>query len=204
MGATVLIAYATRYGSTQEVAEAVGARLRERGLGVEVHRARAVRSLEGFDAVVLGTPLYLGALLREMRQFLKRHRAALPQVPVAIFALGPVFGDQGLEEPRKQLTAALAKRPWLAPVAAEVFVGKYDPARLRFPDSLLAALPASPLHGVPAHDGRDWPAIRTWADTLPAALHLQPPLVDRLDKSSDDLMSFQRDQGASERRDTIE
>jgi len=49
--------------------------------------------------------------------------------------------------------------------ATEVFVGKYDPAQFLFPDSPLAALPASPLHGLPA---RDWPAIRVWADTLPA------------------------------------
>jgi menaquinone-dependent protoporphyrinogen oxidase len=176
MSVTVLIAYATRYGSTQEVAEAVGTRLREQGFTVEVRRAREVGSLDGFHAVVLGSPLYVGSLLREMRQFLKRHRAALSQMPVAVFALGPISGDKELPESRKQLAATLAKRPWLQPVATEVFVGKYDPARLRFPDSLLAVLPPSPLHGVPAHDGRDWPAIRAWADTLPAALHLQLPL----------------------------
>jgi menaquinone-dependent protoporphyrinogen oxidase len=49
----------------------------------------------------------------------------------------------------------------------------HDPARLRFPDSLLAILPASPLHGVSAHDGRDWAAIRAWADSLPGALQLE-------------------------------
>jgi menaquinone-dependent protoporphyrinogen oxidase len=53
------------------------------------------------------------------------------------------------------LDAALAKLPCLTPVATAVFVGKHDPAELRFPDSLLAALPPSALHGLPAHDGRD-------------------------------------------------
>ena len=153
MTTSVLVAYATRYGSTQEVAEAVAARLREHGLAVEVRRAREVRTLDSFSAVVLGTPLYIGSLLREARTFLKRHRTALSQMPVAIFALGPVFGGKELEGSRTQLAGALAKLPWLAPVATEVFVGKYDPAQLRFPDSLLAALPASPLHGLPAHDG---------------------------------------------------
>lgn len=178
MAASILIAYATRYGSTQEVAEAVGARLRERGLGAEVRRAREVRSLDGFSAVVLGAPLYIGSLLREARKFLERHRTALSQMPVAIFALGPVSAGAELEGSRTQLDAALAKLPWLTPAATEVFVGKYDPAQLRFPDSLLAALPASPLHGLPAHDGRDWPAIRAWADTLPAALLPESPPVE--------------------------
>jgi len=173
MAASILIAYATRYGSTREVADAVGARLHERGFSAEVRRAREVRSLDGFNAVVLGAPLYIGSLLREARKFLERHRAALSQMPVAIFALGPISAGKELEDARTQLAAALAKLPWLRPVATEVFVGKYDPAHLRFPDSLLAALPASPLHGLPAHDGRDWAAIRAWADTLPAALQLE-------------------------------
>ena len=178
MAASILIAYATRYGSTQEVAEAVGATLRERGLAVEVRRARAVRSLDGFDAVVFGAPLYIGSLFREARKFLNRCRTALSQMPVAIFALGPISGEAELEGSRTQLAAALAKLPWLRPVATEVFVGKYDPARLRFPDSLLALLPASPLHGVLAHDGRDWPVIRAWADTLPGVLLPQSPPVE--------------------------
>ena len=177
MAASILIAYATRYGSTQEVAEAVGARLREQGLTVEVRRAGEVRSVGGFDAVVLGTPLYIGSLLREARKFLNRCRTALSQMPVAVFALGPVHGGKELEDARTQLTAALAKLPWLRPVATEVFVGKYDPAHLRFPDSLLAVLPASPLHGLPAHDGRDWAAIHAWADTLPAVLLPKSPPV---------------------------
>ncbi len=177
MATSILIVYATRYGSTREVADAVGARLRERGLTVEARRARDVRSLDGFSAVVLGSPLYIGSLLREARKFLNRCRTALCQIPVAIFALGPVHGGKELEDARTQLAAALAKLPWLKPVATEVFVGRYDPAKLRFPDSLLAVLPASPLHGLPAHDGRDWPAIRAWADTLPAALLPRSPSI---------------------------
>jgi menaquinone-dependent protoporphyrinogen oxidase len=177
MAASILVAYATRYGSTQEVAEAVSTRLRERGLHVVVRRAREVRSLDAFDAVVIGSPLYIGSLLREARRFLKRHRPAFSQMPVALFVLGPVHGGKELDDARTQFAAVLARLPWLKPVAAEVFVGKYDPAKLRFPDSLLAVLPASPLRGVPAHDGHDWDALRAWADTLPAALERRAPPV---------------------------
>ena len=60
MTASVLVAYATRYGSTQEVAEAVATMLRVRGLEVDIQPMREVRTLEGYRAVVLGTPLYMG------------------------------------------------------------------------------------------------------------------------------------------------
>jgi menaquinone-dependent protoporphyrinogen IX oxidase len=51
-------------------------------------------------------------------------------------------------------------------MATGVFVGAYDPARLAFRDRMIAALPASPLHGETAHDDRDWEAIQVWARDL--------------------------------------
>ena len=47
-----------------------------------------------------------------------------------------------------------------------MFGGKYDPDKLRFPDTILKIIPASPLHGAPASDIRDWDAIRAWANSL--------------------------------------
>ena len=142
---------------------------------MEVKPARDVRSVDGYGAVVLGTLFYIGSMLKDAREFLEQHRAALEQMPLAIFALGPTTADEESEAARAQLDGALAKMPWLKPAAAEMFVGKYDPAKLRFSDKLVAALPASPLHGLGAHDDRDWAAISAWADSLPAALHLGAP-----------------------------
>ena len=173
MTTTILVAYATRYGSTKEVAETVAATLGEQGLEVEVKTAREVRSLDGYGAVVLGTPLYMGALFKDVRALLELNQAALEQTPLALFALGPVSAADGVEGSRQQLDTALAKLPWLSPVAMEVFVGKYDPAKLGWKDRMIAALPASPLHGEPAHDERDWEAIRGWARAM------APRCVDR-------------------------
>ena len=159
----VLVAYGSRYGSTREVAEAVAATLRERGVQAEAMPAREVRSLDGYDGVVIGTPLYLGALHKDVRALLEKNRDALAGRPLAVFALGPIKADDGLDSSREQLLSALAKAPTPTPVATGVFVGAYDPARLGLKDRMLAALPASPLHGEPAHDDRDWDAIRDWA-----------------------------------------
>jgi len=170
MTGTILVACATRYGSTREVAEAAAETLREHGLTVEVAAAKDAVVGDGHDGVVLAAPFYMGAMLKDAVRFLERERAALKRLPVALLACGPLSADDDLDEARGQLDGALAKLGWLHPVAAEMFVGRYDPARLRVADRLIAALPASPLHGVGAHDDRDWAAIRAWAATLPGLL----------------------------------
>jgi menaquinone-dependent protoporphyrinogen oxidase len=175
MSDSILVAYATRYGSTQEVAEAIAATLRERGLRIDIQHLSAVRSLQDYDAVVLGAPIFYARWHKDAFRFLLQHRDALAQRPVAVFALGPLDTDEKqMEGARATLDKALASFPWLAPVAVDVFIGKYDPTKLRFPDSLLLALPASPLKKQPASDMRDWTAIRAWAGKL--AEKLQPAL----------------------------
>lgn len=166
MSSGILVAYATRYGSTREVAERVGATLRAEGLAVDVAPAAGVTDLSGYSAVVLGAPYYINKMLKEATAFLERHRAALETMPVALFALGPVRASDDMAEARKQLDGTLAKLEWLKPVATEMFVGKYDPAVLRGLDKLVTKPKASPLHGLAAHDDRDWDAIESWASSL--------------------------------------
>ena len=173
MSDSILVTYATRYGSTQEVAEAVAAALREAGLPVELQPVKKVRPGDSYRAVVLGAPLYIGSLLKDAQRFLEKNRMGLVGRPVAIFALGPLSADEKeLEGVRAQLDKELAKFAWLKPVEAQVFGGKYDPKKLRFPDSLLGALPASPLFQRPAGDYRNWDAIRTWASSLTGLLRV--------------------------------
>lgn len=176
MSESILVAYATRYGSTQEIAEKVAATLREGGLAVDIQPMREVQTLDGYAAVVLGAPIYIGRWHKDAHQFLSRHQTALTQRPVAIFALGPIGIDENeMHSSRAQLSEELGKYPWLAAIAVGVFVGKYDPTKLHLRDRLIASLPASPLYQMPARDGRDWAAIRAWASNL--AVELQPALT---------------------------
>ncbi len=162
MTALILVAYATKHGSTQEVAEAIAATLREHALEVEVQPASEVRALDRYGAVLLGAPLYSGRWHGDANRFLKRHRTALSERPVAIFALGPrSAAEEERRGSREQLDRALAKASWLAPVAIEVFGGVIDPAKLGFP-----------FNRMPASDARDWTAIRAWASNL--ATQFQP------------------------------
>jgi menaquinone-dependent protoporphyrinogen oxidase len=172
MSASILVGYATRYGSTQEVAGAVAATLRERGLEVDIQPLRDVRTLEGYRAIVLGAPLYMFHWHKDALRFLARHREALMQWPVAIFALGPLHAEEKeFQAAREQLEKELVKFPWLKPAAIAIFGGKFDPQKLTFPYNLIPA-----LKNMPASDVRDWAAIRAWANDLVA--QFQPALAE--------------------------
>ena len=151
----VLMTYATRNGSTGQVAEAIAEALRERGAQVVLRPARAVREqVTGYDLVVLGAPLYSGRWHRDAHRFLRRHRGELPGLPVAVFGMGPRNDtEDAWRRSRAQLDRALAKRGWLAPVAVTVF-GGVDP----------------PGHGGrERRDLRNWQAIHAWAAQVLAA-----------------------------------
>jgi len=162
MSTSVLVGYATRYGSTQQVAEAIAATLREGGLSVELKPLSEVRSLDGYHAVVMGAPLFMVHWHKDALNFLSRQRKALSERPVAVFVLGPVHDPHDEKEwldSRAQLDKELAQFPWFSPLALEIFGGKYDPTALRFPLKMFAG-------AEPASDIRDWDAIRAWAESL--------------------------------------
>jgi menaquinone-dependent protoporphyrinogen oxidase len=161
-----LVAYATMYGSTKEVAEAIASALAKAGVESEVRPAREVRLLDGYDGVVLGAPLIVHKLQKDARGFLARHKKALAGMPVALFALGPCKEPRDEEEWRDcsgQFETALAELDWLKPVAAELFGGRFDPTLLKFPFNKFAG-------SEPASDARDWDAVEAWAAGLPALL----------------------------------
>ena len=152
----VLLAFATKNGSTEQVAGAIAEALREAGAQVTALPARAVReSAAGYDLIVLGAPLYSGRWHRDAHRFLKRHRRELATVPVAVFGMGPRDdSEEAWRRSRAQLDRALARHAWLAPVMVAVFGGVDPPARGERP----------------RRDLRDWRAIRAWAtDTLAVA-----------------------------------
>jgi menaquinone-dependent protoporphyrinogen oxidase len=161
---SILVTYASSYGSTQEVAKDIAATLRAQGVEVDLRPIREVRTLDGYSAVVLGAPLYMFHWHKDARHFLARFQRELTHgLPIAVFAGGPIEDtSEQWQDRRRDLEQELAKFPWLTPVSVQLIGGKFDPAKLRFPYSLLPA-----LRKMPACDLRDWPAIRAWASALP-------------------------------------
>src|SRR3954451_10636059 len=151
-----LIAYASKHGSTREVAERVAAVMRSSGLDVDVLPAAEVCHLRGYDAVVVGGALYAGRLHKDGRAFLARHQDRLAVRSFAAFALGPKTLDPtDVASSRAQLDRALKAVPQVEPVSVAIFGGVIDPSALRFP-----------FNHMPASDARDWAAIDAWAKDL--------------------------------------
>ena len=152
----VLIAYATKCGSTAEVAYTMAEVARSYGLDQEVWPVGDVQSLQQCSAVVLVAALYFGRLHRSARHFLKKYRPQLERIPVVLLVPGPVQNvDKDWTGARQQLERQLTKFPWLSPIAKQVVGGVWDPARLTFPYTLIPA-----LRRMKPMDARDWDAIR--------------------------------------------
>jgi menaquinone-dependent protoporphyrinogen oxidase len=140
---------------------------------VDLAPVREVRTLVGYDAVVLGAPLIMFHWHKDALGFLARHREALAERPVAIFALGPVHDPHDAQEwsnSRAQLDKELAKLLWLAPAAVEILGGKYDPSKMGRVLRLFAGQE-------PATDIRDWTAIRSWAAGLKPILTMRTEAI---------------------------
>jgi len=156
MTPTALVAYATKHGSTHEVAEAVAERMSAYGIATFVRPAGEVAALDGYESVVLGSAIYMGRLHPDARDFMRRHRRGLAARPFAVFAMGPrTLSDEDVARSHNQLGAALVKESTLHPCTTAVFGGVYDPVDHHFPFNRMAA-----------SDARDWRAIRAWADQV--------------------------------------
>jgi menaquinone-dependent protoporphyrinogen oxidase len=166
---TLLVAYASKRGSTAEIAETIAATLRREGLGVCLERAEDVQSLDRYDAVVLGSAVYMKRWRGDARHFLKKHRKALRQMPFWVFSSGPV-GDPANDN-----------LEWAEPPK---IVEKVEELGGREHVVFGGCLPAEPngfieqtmIEGTPKEfrDRRDWAEIREWAQVIANTLVAVP------------------------------
>jgi menaquinone-dependent protoporphyrinogen oxidase len=162
---TVLVAYASKRGSTAEIAETVAATLRREGLGVSLRAAGEVGSLEPYDAVVLGSAVYMKRWRGDARDFLKKHRKTLRQMPLWVFSSGPV-GDPAKDEPEWQEPLKVVEKVEDLGAKGHVVFGGCVPSDPHGPlEKAMAA-------GVPKEyrDRRDWDEIRAWAKQVAGQL----------------------------------
>jgi menaquinone-dependent protoporphyrinogen oxidase len=162
--ARILVAYATKKGSTTEIAQAIGQELKASGHDADVAEMGTVTSLTGYNALVIGGPMYVGKIVG-VGKFVKRHFSELSGVPVAGFVVCLAAAEkdpQGMALAEKALHAAL--NPF-RPVAETIFAGKLDPEKLSWFQRWIIKKVKSPIG-----DFRDWSAIAAWARELPGKL----------------------------------
>jgi menaquinone-dependent protoporphyrinogen oxidase len=156
--ARVLVTYASRMGSTAEIGEAIGERLRAAGLDVTLVPVGQAPEPEGFDAVVCGSAIYATRWDKAARHYIRQHRQALAERPTWLFESGPC-GDSA-EQRHQTSPSVLRLAEDIASVPPQVFGGNLDPARAK--TRIARWVANSDLAG----DYRNWDQIRTWADGI--------------------------------------
>lgn len=158
MAPHVLVATASRHGSTLDIGEEIGRVLAGRGLTVTTMPIEDVDSLANFDAVILGSAVYAGHWLKEAAEFVKRHATDLAPRPVWLFSSGPV-GEPAMPQTDPLDLDDLVEQSHARRHGS--FAGRLDPQRLGLTEKLIVGL----LHA-PRGDFRDWPAIDAWASVI--------------------------------------
>ncbi len=174
----VLVAYETGHGSTAEIAQTIGEVLEQAGLEVVVERCRQVADVSGYDAFVVGAPVWATKWLKPARAFLRENAHLLCERPTAIFITSGAASDgKGKQMAmRSYVPKVLAVAPGLQPVAMGNFAGvisfpKYSlPMRLMM--KALCKAQGMPTSGIV--DLRDWDEIRTWAKDVYEAFENAP------------------------------
>lgn len=161
----VLVAYASKRGSTAEIAEAVAATLRKSGIDAEPAPADGVRSLEDFDAVVLGSAVYMKRWRGDARHFLRRHREGLEKLPFWVFSSGPA-GDPAEDNPEWTEPAKIVHEVERLGARGHVVFGG------RLPQEPHGPMEKAMVKNTPPRfkDRRDWDEIRAWSTGVAAEL----------------------------------
>lgn len=170
----ILVVCSSKYGATRGIAERITQGLESAGhQAATVDPAHAGR-LEGYDAYVIGSALYMFSWLKDATDFVLHNSTQLSARPVWLFSSGPLGTATKTEKgedvrdgagPKElpQLTAAVHPREH------HVFFGAFDHTRLNMAHRMIYAMPAAKKVFVEG-DFRDWGEIDAWAKTIAASL----------------------------------
>ena len=161
MTGRVLIAYATKYGSTKEIAEFIGEKLNGKGIQADVSAAVDADSLASYDLVIIGSPVYTGKWLSGALNLVKKNREELSGKKVALFSTGLTMNEDTPENRETLREASAEVREIVSPVSEGLFAGRMEYKELSIPHKIMIKAVKAP-----EGDFRDWKKIEEWALSL--------------------------------------
>lgn len=164
MDTNILVSYASKYGATKEIAQRIGEVLSQAGLKVDVLAVNSIRNLKSYEAVVLGSAIYVGKWQKEAVEFLQANEQILADRLVWLFSSGPTGEGDPVELVEGQrLPAALQPVvDHIQPRDVAVFHGHINPDKINF----IEKWAIKSLVKKPFGDFRDWDAIASWATSV--------------------------------------
>jgi len=164
----ILIVYASKYGSTAEIAEYIGQFLRDMGSEVDVRSVNAVNDISQYHSIVIGSATRMDKLLSDAVKFAKKHEPDLHRMKTAYFVVG-VTMKQDTPENREKVKGFLEPLCRIRePVSIGLFTGKIDYSKVGFSWKVMAKLDKSGL--MEEGDFRNWDTISKWANEIAPAL----------------------------------
>ena len=155
---TVLVSVASKHGATGEIAVRIARELERAGVAATVVPPEKVTSLEGYQAVVLGSGVYAGRWLDSAKRLVERHGDGLKARPVWLFSSGPI-GDPA--KPAGDPTDAASMREATMAREHRVIPGKLDRSQLSFAERAITR-----VVGAADGDFRPWTEIDAWARSI--------------------------------------
>jgi menaquinone-dependent protoporphyrinogen oxidase len=156
---TILVAYASKHGSTQGIAERIGEKLLQLGKEIEVRSVDTVSDPGIYEAFVIGSAIYYGSWIKEATEWVRRHQAILVARPTWMFSVGPLgldfMDDEQQPKEKVEFQESIKPRDHL------VFFGSLDHHKLSFTERMMAKAVRAP-----EGDYRNWEAIDAWAESI--------------------------------------
>ena len=160
---TVLVAYASKHGSTQGIAQRIAEQLRQLGIQAEARPLDEVWDPGSYEALVIGSAIYYGSWMKEATEWVHRNQAVLARRPVWLFSVGPLGTE--VKDAEQQPKEMAEFQQAIKPREQRIFFGALDPSRLSFAERVMVKAVRAP-----EGDFRDWQAIDAWAASIARAL----------------------------------
>jgi len=166
----VLIAYATKYGTTKEIAKEIQDVLAEKSIESDLINVMETGKIETYAAVILGSPVYMGKMLVEARDFCTHYQPYLKDTWLAIFVNGISCCSPGSAVTSSLMAAIDEMAEYVRPAMKTAFAGAFSPTKLTDADAQIAGLVRPPVG-----DFRDHEAIRIWAQDVALSILRHTP-----------------------------
>lgn len=159
----ILVAVASKHGSTYEIAEAIADEIQEAGLTADLREINTNPYLPEYDAAIIGSAVYMGRWMSEALKYFDNNKEELVEMPVWLFSSGPL-GDDIIEDDGEpyNLDELMATSGALG---HKTFFGKLNKKDLGIREKIIIRMVKAPTG-----DFRDWEEIHDWVSEIAASL----------------------------------